>query len=27
MEKKGAKKFWALYDKENPKIVGTKSIP
>jgi len=27
MEKKAAKKFWPIYDKENPKIYGIKSIP
>ena len=27
MEKKSAKKFWALYQRENPKIVGTNAIP
>jgi parallel beta-helix repeat protein len=27
MERKAAKKYWTLYEKENPKIVGTKMIP
>ena len=27
MEKKGAKKFWTLYQRENPKIKGTNAIP
>ena len=27
MEKNSAKKFWPTYYKENPKIVGTNSIP
>ena len=27
MEKKAAKRFWAQIQKENPRIVGTSSIP
>lgn len=27
MEKKSAKRFWPTYQKENPKIVGAKTIP
>lgn len=27
MERRGAKKFWSLYQRENPKIKGTNAIP